>query len=516
MGPKHMTNLLAAIIHVILISSVVLTLFFAYLRDRTKLITKHLFRLGFFAIGWQVFLVLYFLVDSQAMALWFFDVKIAFIAFASVQSLLLSINFYNAVPSHKNMPILYLLFLMPVITTILAVTSPFHGLLRAELFFEQFTPLRVVHNVRGLWFWVHTAYSYIIIVSSIVIVTFKHSKLPRGHRRASAFLVLGGLCSLISNVFVLFTPNSPNIDFTLIGFSIGIIFTYAGITSSDEGSLLVQAHDNIFTYFEDYIFVLNNKRRIIEMNPAAHGWLYTLGVKENIESFDEFCEKIPFIADTVIHADIAGEQDLSLMIGKQVSHYNLNKRPVIDQTGRMIGVFAIFRDITRYKLLIERIEQSADIDPLTNIGNRRSYEQALKNLDVPASLPFSLILGDVNNLKTTNDMLGHSAGDKLLRVTAEILSSSCPDGGYPYRIGGDEFVILLPNTPGPDAEAVVARIRKNSAESKEELPYGVSIALGIATKETSDQNFIECVALADKNMYLNKQNDRRAKQSQAT
>ena len=511
-----MTNLLAAIIHVILISSVALTLFFAYLRDRTKLITKHLFRLGFLAIGWQIFLVLYFLVDSEAMALWFFDAKISFIAFASVQSLLLSINFYNVAPSHKSTPALYLLFLMPVITTILAVTSPFHSLLRVEPFFEQFTPLRVVHNVRGLWFWVHTAYSYIIIVSSIVIVIFKHSKLPRGYRKASAFLVLGGLCSLISNVFVLFTPNSPNIDFTLIGFSVGIIFTYAGITSSDEGSLLVQAHDNIFTYFEDYIFVLNNEYRIIEMNPAAHGWLYTLGVKENIESFDELCEKIPFITDTAIHADVAGEQDLSLMIGPQTSHYNLNKRPVIDQTGRMIGTFAIFRDITRYKLLIERIEQSADIDPLTNIGNRRSYEQALKNLDVPASLPFSVILGDVNNLKTTNDTLGHSAGDKLLQAIAKKLSISCPDGMRVYRIGGDEFVMLLPNTPAANAETIVASIRKNIAKNKEELPYDISIALGIATKETHDQNLLERIALADRNMYLDKQNDRRARRGQAT
>ena len=302
---------------------------------------------------------------------------------------------------------------------------------------------------------------------------------------------------------------------TLVGLSIALVFTYAGIAISDESSLLVQAFDNIFAYMEDYIFVLNNSRIIIEMNPAARNWLNTLGVKEEILSFDKLNQELVRLTGSATSIDAVEELDLDyrVTVGQQLSHYNLNQRPIIDQTGRHIGAFAIFSDITRYKLLIERIEQSADIDPLTNLGNRRSYEQALESWDAPSALPFSVILGDVNGLKFVNDNMGHAVGDNLLRTIAQILSGACPDEARAYRIGGDEFVLLLPGTAAADAEAIVGNIHEIIVRSNERLPYHMSIALGVATKETSEQNLRECIALADDNMYRNKQNDRRTGQT---
>ena len=186
-----MTNLSAAITYVILIAIVVITLFFAYLRDRTKLITKHLIRLSLIVVGWQVFAVWYFLTGSEAVALWAYTAKLMFAAFASVQLFLLSVKFYGAKPSRKTTLLFGCLCIIPTITAVLAVTAPFHNLLRAELFFEQFEPLRVLHNVRGPWFWVHTGYSYLLMVASIVFILFQHSKLPKGFRMPSVLVAAG-------------------------------------------------------------------------------------------------------------------------------------------------------------------------------------------------------------------------------------------------------------------------------------------------------------------------------------
>ena len=507
----RLTNLTVVTIYIVLIAIVALTIIFAHIRDRNKHVTKYLIRMCLITIGWQVMDSLHFLTESEAVALWAFDAKLVFVAFSPVQLLLLSVKFYRPKISRKTVLAFGLFCVIPTITAILAVTAPFHNYLREELYFIQFVPLRILHNTRGIWFWVHSGYSYIMMVSSIFIILYNHGKLPKGFRLPSALVAAGSAIALLSNLFVVFTPYSQYIDSTLVGLSIALVFSYAGITISDESSLLVQAFDNIFTYLEDYIFILNNKRAIIEMNPAARNWLDIMGVEEDISSFDELLSTLA-INTTEASRYVGTDDDYHLMIGQKISHYNLNERPIIDQSGRTIGVFAIFTDITRYRLLIERIELTATIDPLTNLGNRRSYEQTLKNLDKPSSMPFSVILGDVNGLKIVNDNIGHAAGDNLLRTIAQVLSDASPMGMHPYRIGGDEFVLLLPNTNAASAEAVVTNIRKMIAEKNDAgSPYRISLALGIAVKDNEEQDILECIAIADKNMYLDKENDRRAR-----
>ena len=501
-----MTNHVAALFYFILLAIVAITMLFARLRDGTKQVTKHLIRLGWITIGWQAFAVLYFLLENEALALWAYTAKLVFTAFSPVQLLVLSFSFYTAMPSRKTKFLFGMLCIIPAITALLAVTTHLHPLLRSEIYFVQLTPLHMVFNARGPWFWVHTGYSYLLMVASICYILFQHAKLPKGFRMPSVLVVSGTLIALISSCFVVFTPLFKTIDVTLVGISLALICIYAGISISDESSLLVQAFDNIFAYLEEYVFILNANRFIIEMNPAARNWLRVLGIGEEIETFDELNRKLQFLTGG---ADMAGELDYQLSIGQEISHYDLAMRPIIDQTGRTIGTFAIFTDITRYKLLIERIEQSAITDPLTNLGNRQSYEKAVEALDDPSFLPLSAILGDVNHLKAINDNYGHATGDALLRTIAQVLRAACPEGASTFRIGGDEFLMLLPHTSTADAETIAGAIRNNTAQINENSSYTVSIALGVATKETVDQNLLECISLADRNMYTSKQHDRR-------
>jgi diguanylate cyclase (GGDEF)-like protein len=507
-----MTNLAAAIIYFIMIAVVILTVLFAYLRDRHKSVTPHLIHLCMITLAWQIFSALSFLISDESLALWLFHARLAFVAFAPVQLLFLSIKFYH-IKSSRNLKLIFsFLCIIPTVTAILAVTWPFHTFLRTELYFEQLEPLRVMHSTFGPWFWVHAVYSYILMTASIIYILYQHNKLPKGFRVPSALIATGTAIALFFNIFVVFLASySISIDLTLVGLSVAIVFGYAGITISDESSLLVNAFDNIFNYLEDCIFILNRKRIIIELNPAARNWLHTLDISIESAYFDELLEKLMVSDEKAPYADYAGERDFQMMVGQQITTYSLRERPIIDQANRQIGAFVILNDVTRYKLLIQHIESDAGIDPITNLGNRRSYEQAISSLDLPSSLPFSVILGDVNGLKFVNDHFGHASGDTLLCTIAQTLRNACPEGVQAYRIGGDEFVILLPGTPPAAAESVVAAIRSALALHNRDSDFRASIALGIATKETEEQNLLECIEQADKNMYLNKQNDRRAR-----
>ena len=505
----HLTNQFAAIIYFILVVIVTITSFFAYVRDRYKPVTKHLIRLCLLVLCWQVSCIIYFLVDNESVALWAFDAKLAFVAFTPLQLLLLCVRFYNEESSKRAALVFKLLCIVPAITAALAVFSPFHNILRSELSIEQMEPLRIITNVRGPWFWVHSAYSYVLMVASIIVVFYKHSKLPRGFRMPSTLVAAGSMIALLSNAFVIFSPYTKNIDITVIGLSVALVFVYAGIVISDESSLLVQALDNIFSYLEDYIFILNANREVVEMNPAAKRWLSDLGIGDEISSFDGLLDMMSAGSKWEVQLDDTGGRDYHILMGEQISTYNLNEHPIVGYSGREIGVFAVFTDVTRYKLLIHRVEQTAVIDPLTNIGNRRGYEQELFRLDVTSSLPLSVILGDVNGLKSVNDSFGHAAGDQMLKMVAQVLCDACPEGTNAYRIGGDEFVILLSNTTNDAAEKIASEIRRILIQNSTALEYDISIALGIATKESMEQDIHACIERADKSMYLNKENDRR-------
>ncbi|MGQ9824187.1 MAG: HD domain-containing phosphohydrolase [Desulfotomaculales bacterium] len=142
-------------------------------------------------------------------------------------------------------------------------------------------------------------------------------------------------------------------------------------------------------------------------------------------------------------------------------------------------------------------------DQLTGLYNRRFMEEEIKRLDTPRQLPVSVIMGDVNGLKLTNDVFGHRAGDLLLKKAAEIIKESCRREDIIARWGGDEFVILLPRTGIKAAEEIVGRIKNKCAMDSEE-PIQVSIALGYAAKIRAEKNIWEVLKEAEEWMYRHK------------
>lgn len=86
-------------------------------------------------------------------------------------------------------------------------------------------------------------------------------------------------------------------------------------------------------------------------------------------------------------------------------------------------------------------------------------------------------MGDVNGLKLVNDTLGHLEGDKLLKNISNILKHICDLQGYVFRWGGDEFIILLPNSGQSKCEAVIRDIRRKCEETESDF-IQLSIALG--------------------------------------
>ncbi|MHB8844474.1 MAG: PAS domain S-box protein [Nitrospirota bacterium] len=173
--------------------------------------------------------------------------------------------------------------------------------------------------------------------------------------------------------------------------------------------------------------------------------------------------------------------------------------PFTDDAGTIIGIIGITHDITGRKEVEIKLRHDSTHDTLTGLYNRAFFEEELVRLAHSRRFPLSVVMADVNGLKTVNDTLGHEAGDELLRLAARVILRVFRAEDTVARIGGDEFVVLLPGTDKTVAEESVTRIM-----GCPEITGGlVSIAFGIAAAENKDQ-IAEALKMSDEMMYRNK------------
>lgn len=176
--------------------------------------------------------------------------------------------------------------------------------------------------------------------------------------------------------------------------------------------------------------------------------------------------------------------------------------PILDSEGSITGAVLVFRDCTDKKQAQAEISYLSYHDQLTGLYNRYFFEKALKRLDAKRHWPLSLAMLDVNGLKLTNDAFGHQMGDKLLQIVAETIKNICREDDIISRIGGDEFVLLLPKTSYVETEAIIKRIYRGLEQTKLD-DIIISVSVGWETKD-SDEDIMEVFARAEESMYRKK------------
>ena len=151
-------------------------------------------------------------------------------------------------------------------------------------------------------------------------------------------------------------------------------------------------------------------------------------------------------------------------------------------TGVLVSIFGLIF-ATRSQIQQRQLTEIASRDPLTGAGNRRALRFALDEAErqqVKLGIPTSLVLLDLDHFKSVNDVYGHEAGDRILVNLVEILQSRLRGQDSLFRLGGEEFVILLQGTAAREAETVAGMLRRTLASQLEGPGGPVTASMGVA------------------------------------
>ena len=240
----------------------------------------------------------------------------------------------------------------------------------------------------------------------------------------------------------------------------------------------------LFQHAPDMVSVLDAQGRIAYSSPSAAGVLgFELGSLQGNSVFD------------IVHPDDRDgmRQRFSALLGERDGVLRLQCR-VLNADGvarwfeftasnqmhnpALAGVVINARDVSETRAFQERLAHEAQHDPLTGLPNRRRMQDALGSS--LRTQPVGVLFVDLDGFKPVNDEYGHEAGDELLRQVADRLSRCVREGDVLSRVGGDEFVVLMPGVLDPaDAEAMSARVGAELREPFTVLGHRLTIGASV-------------------------------------
>jgi diguanylate cyclase (GGDEF)-like protein len=295
----------------------------------------------------------------------------------------------------------------------------------------------------------------------------------------------------------------------------------------DRNRQMTNEKNKYLTIFESLsmpVFIVNPFGKIEGMNLAASRFFnFVAAPGENYYGNDrdelDFVVEFPWLKD--IYEDFLQRSENKVVYEKTISdptqYYYISCSRSLDISNKFQGAIFVVEDITNRKKMEKELEKLATTDPLTGAKNRRYFlqffEQEITRLQ-RYNKPFALLLLDVDHFKTINDKHGHDIGDKVLKNLVVDSLSVLRDSDIFARWGGEEFIILLPESNVHETSTVAERLR--SKLSKAEIigkegaliTYTVSIGMRVVNQEETDLNVNDLIREADESLYMAKKKGR--------
>ncbi len=430
------------------------------------------------------------------------------------------------------------LSVVPALVWLLALSNPWHGLFyTAGSAPISAVPGAAIRYRHGPLFYATAVYGYFFMLFCLAVV-IRAAVVSNGvHRRHYLAFVLVTAVPWVANLsYVLY-------DFMLFGFDptpFSFAFTLAAFAWLIVGvrlfDLLPVARHLLLQELLDPVLVIDPQQRVIEANPAAlklagltHAWQGRVLAEWPVFGMD---------LQAVLQEPTSGEQDRLLTLASPVRYFEVTMRAIerVTRTGTLVlGQMLYLRDVTQRHLselklaealavseerlrtissLHEQLQEQALCDPLTGLYNRRYLDEFFNREQARAQRehkPIALALIDLDHFKRLNDEHGHLVGDDVLKVVAQHLTDSLRSSDAVFRIGGEEFLLILPGAGAHEAQERLALICCQLAGSPLPTRSGqqtVTLSAGLAFWPDQGQALDELMQAADAALYEAKRSGR--------
>ena len=320
------------------------------------------------------------------------------------------------------------------------------------------------------------------------------------------------------------------------------LFFVKVLVQLDPGRVVPERVDTAFDVFSAGVVILDHEQRIIMANTAASNIvgrsadsLIGLSIEETFP--------LDVVADwqspwaTTLHSGLlATDQQIRLQgVHSESRLYSVSCMPVGDDASEQRGVLVTFDDMTALErknaqlaTALEDLSRSRDelkarsihlellatTDSMTGVANRRTFLEklaiAIENARIK-DLPLTCIMADIDHFKKVNDTYGHPVGDAVIIAVANALSAACREEDLVARLGGEEFVMLLPGLSAEEAFEVADRVRIAviALAFGDALPVPqLSASFGVAALIDDMVEIAGIVDAADQALYKSKQDGR--------
>lgn len=420
------------------------------------------------------------------------------------------------------------LLVLPAFTVLAALTNSSHHFIWTGFTQLPGTPSFVIYS-HGWLYWVSTAYGYILgIVVSILLVN--HVASNRSIARGEAIGVLSAaLVPWAAEILYDVAPTAlpgvdPSITLSISAVILGVAivrFRFLGVGPPTRARLIDR--------LDDAVVVLDSKRWIVDANITARA---LLGQSEPTERWEPvpIAEKLAawpelarLLQDDPRHGDAS-----TTVRSPDGRYYAFRDNPMHDESGASQGSVAVLHEVTEFvktdealkiankrlqdqlgeiEILQDELREQAVRDTLTGLYNRRYLSETMGREFGRAErehYPVSVVVLDVDHFKDINDTRGHAEGDQALRFIGAQLREHTRPGDMACRFGGDEFVLVLPNTPSEIAARRADKLRSGLSESSvywAEDAGPTTISAGVAEFPRNGTTVEAVLGAADAAMY---------------
>ncbi len=383
------------------------------------------------------------------------------------------------------------------------------------------SPFRILEWLPGPWYPILSVHSYLLFFAGLFLLARRALQSAGAFRKQALALICGALLPVLGSILA----ERRWVPAVWIALVYPVFFTLKDLVYSwalfryGLFDLLPIARNLVVELMGDPVFVLDKHSRIVDLNPIAKT---IIGCTADAAIGHPAAQILqPWWRVVELQNNLYGNMPVQLSDNGIERHFDVRVSPFVDQYSRVQGRIVILHDITllvegkrrlqtqfdEIQILHAKLQEQSIHDQLTGLYNRHYLQETMAREFAKAireTAPISLAMIDVDYFKNVNDTFGHPVGDKVLKALAAQLINQSRAEDAVFRYGGEEFLVVLPNT---SANTALKRAEQWRA-SFESSPVAVSstairltISLGVASFPRHGSTLDEILDAADRALY---------------